>query len=111
MKELIELSKKIQFESVLVTEPNWREKPKGYELQAYLWMCELQKWLIEKKDVFVLVFFDAILFSVSIYGRGIKDEIIFKSESLTKENSIIYAKYEQALKKGLIEAIKILNLL
>lgn len=102
MKELIELSKKIGFESRIQLVHDNYKSPDGGQLDKllnYLWMCELQKWLRDEH-----------VFYISI--RRTVDEKTKQSgwrfSIMLMNNFTYHDKYEQALQQGLIEAIKII---
>ena len=95
MKELIELSKKIGFESTYFNSEHLEADP----IEFYLWMCELQKYLRDEYIIFV-------------YLRRVTDSRIkeqgWRYAIMSVNNFTYHDTYEQALEQSLIEAIKII---
>lgn len=97
--------------SIELVHENYKS-PDGGELEKllyYLWMCELQKWLMEKHNIvpFVIHDFDTLL----KYNRGFNGEIIFDQTLLEiYDGNDCFNSHEECLEQVLIEALKLVNL-
>lgn len=111
-KELIKLAKEKDFLGYFPKE--WEHHTKE-PLRYYFWMCELQKWLIEKCGVFLGIECNFRgKYRYHIYNAGFPKKgfpkIIGIDETFQFEVGIedyTYEKYELALEDGLIEALKL----
>lgn len=82
------------------------------EIGFYLWMCELQKWLIDKKSIIIQI----MMFTYSEEDEndfGYEVIIYNKANSKEWENGINlpyseFHEYEDALRYGCIEALRLL---
>lgn len=111
MKELIKLAESKGFESYfmiaisfihcsehVITDP---------EFINHLWLCELQKWLREKHKLEVLVVPIVIgVYSFKIYD--ISDSVIMVLQLHPSKHRS--KTYEEALEKGLFEALKLIKI-
>jgi hypothetical protein len=102
MKELIELAKQKGFESELkyLLNSNYKDLSEF----DYLWMCELQKWLIEKEDLNVEVFsYNHKKFTLLISDyREIHKKEIWKHKGP-------YDKRNNAIEIGCFESLKLID--
>ena len=111
-KELVKLAKEKYFLGYFPKE--WEHHTKE-PLRYYFWMCDLQKWLREDCGVFVGVDCDSRgKYRFHIYNVGLPKEgfpkIIGVDETFDFEvgrEEYTYAKYEQAMEDGLVEALKL----
>ena len=106
-KQIMTLASKVGFKSLLVTRDL---VPIKSPMCYFYYLCELQKWLIEKYNIHLWVYYCMILES-SFYQ--IRHEIS-KNEyhNLTNENNSNKMKeytYEESLEQGLLEALKLIK--
>jgi len=66
----------------------------------YLWMCDLQKWLIEKYKIYAYVI---------VSSAGLFPEIFCKNRNITIDKIYSGDEYIKCLEIGLQEAIKLIN--
>jgi len=69
----------------------------------YLWMCELQKWLREKHNIHILIHYN-------VFSEKYRIEYIIHMDRELEEEYPEVKTFEQALEKGLFEALKLIKL-
>lgn len=75
------------------------------DIEHYLWMCELQKWLMDTYDIYV----NSYPYQIPELYFG-SDIIKFNGITLDLLNQTLHDEtYEQALEKGLFEALKLIK--
>jgi hypothetical protein len=104
MKELIELAKEKGFETnhMLVVFGCSPQKLSESEEDSiyYLWMCELQKWLRDEQKINIDIEFDRCE-GLTVYRVTLwYPHLGYSCEKYT---------YEEALEKGLFEALKLID--
>lgn len=115
MKDLIKQATEIGFEAKL---PEIYENPgtfrvgmKPTKLSAYLWLCELQKWLIDEKRILVEISYNFMDDDLG-YGANVMTNID-NIETLRWLGLDItgtwYKTYKIALSKGLSEALNLIK--
>ena len=84
----------------------------GRDMDYYLWMCELQKWLRDEYGIYATVIPD------KSYDFGLLFNVVIKSDAedymydliLRHDGKIMDLKlHEQALEQGLINALKLIK--
>ena len=106
MKEqLIKLAKekgfsnKVNYKEGIFYAEDILEDNKAY----YLWLCLLQRWLREKKDVFVCV--ESGYDRMGKYNRGFNLDV--NGGSIYDDNDV-FEEYEEALERGLIRGLELI---
>lgn len=112
MKELIELAKEKGFKSVNAyhLNPECDISIVYSELDIYLWLCELQKWLRDEHDLYVNADISPLsgYFEWFVHSTKIDLENIESGFAIPKEESknFEFHLYESALLEGLKKALK-----
>jgi hypothetical protein len=106
MKELIKLAREKGFDFDVFSFGEENEKGETTILSTsndetirYLWMCELQKWLRDKHNMYLIPYPDASeqLYMYDLWGNDIETCIGRDFDT-----------YEEALESGLTEALKLI---
>lgn len=99
-RELILLAKEKGFISPVIgksVEAEWSNKP-----FYYLWMCELQEWLRDVYDIWVIVDFEDDSEELYVYARNKNGNHLF---DIYKNNF----SYKEMLEIGLYEALNLIK--
>ena len=106
MKELIKAAKEKGFyewiELLYISDVDgmiYYHEPNNDERCFYLWMCELQKWLRDEKDILLLYDFRT---------EDMKKKYVFFTAMDGIKATPIFDTYEESLQSGLIEALKLI---
>jgi len=117
-KELIKLAKENDFEGYLKNE--WAHNTKE-PLRYYFWLCDLQKWLMEKHNIFIRTGYGwhPLTIENEYYGFNYFIEDINKQNDKEKFNEYLqrgiiveghsFDTNEDALEAGLFQALKLLK--
>lgn len=118
MRELIELakgkgfiSKNISFLLTLIKSRNVEK----IEYWFFLWMCELQDWLRESKNIDVEVYLLPSYHNSTEIEQDKEDRTFtfrIRVKGIAQNSSMkdIYFNYKVALQKGLLEALKLIKI-
>lgn len=86
----------------------------GWKGDPYLWMCELQMWLMSKYELHLYILPSAdmdgnISYSCYLYETKVQYKKNWKAEDY-KSKSVGYSltSYEESLKKGLITTLELI---
>ena len=104
MKELYILANKLGFVP--------QDLSISWKIDSYLWMCELQKWLREKHNIYCSAWCNASGWAWEIEKTNGTHISIMNIDGNVKGvnlDSGMFNSYEEALEDGLLEALKILN--
>lgn len=108
MKELIQLAEEKGFRDRFICP---KVIPNPENINDYLWMCELQKWLRDDYRIHIMVIPDkthdiGMLFNcaVKIDAEDYSYDLIIRYKSKIQEFEL----YEQALQEGLTQALKLI---
>lgn len=103
MKEkLISLAKEKGFMAILLRPIPYKEGTRWYSLESiryYIWMCELQKWLREKHEIYLAVLSNNENAHRYVFGEGIN----------SKRYATWYKTYEEALEEGLKQGLMLIK--
>lgn len=100
-EELISLAKEKGFMAILLRPIPYKEGTRWYSLESiryYVWMCELQKWLREKHEIYL-----------SVVSTNKTAHRYFFNEDYDTIYPIWYKSYEEALEEGLKEGLKLIE--
>ena len=114
MKELIKISKEVGFKSEALRNISVISTS---ELFVFLWMCELQKWLRDEKNI------DVEITSSSYHGSKAYTYNVYTGDfkwntpptqpyrDTSRDNSVFgnHESHEKALQYGLLEACKLIK--
>jgi hypothetical protein len=100
-EELIKLAKEKGFTSSFLYNTPYNKHIKKEQLRWYFWLCELQKWLMEKHKISVYgkpsQHSDG--WDFRIHRKGISPDMEFRKD---------YEIYEEGLKRGLQDALNLI---
>lgn len=110
MNNLIKLAKEKGFKPISLTAlgvHNYSDTYSNDSIELYIWMCELQKWLRDDKNIEIDIEYDNNDFGDKIYKSNIWDG---KEDSWLNKGKFSFKSgcYEQTLKSSLIESLRLI---